>query len=91
MSKNLKLVTIPDNGQISVGKEFAGKQVEIRKLENGSILITPGKFIPDNQKTFFTTESKDLLEEFNKWEEKESPQHSSVSDLRKKLKAKKYG
>ncbi len=38
------------NGQISLGKEFAGKQVQISKLTNGTLIIQTGRFIPDNEK-----------------------------------------
>ncbi len=37
------------NGQISLGKDYAGKQVQLSTLDDGSILIKKGKFIPDNE------------------------------------------
>lgn len=37
-----KLATVGNNGQISIGKEFAGREVQI---EDGHIVIFSGRFI----------------------------------------------
>jgi hypothetical protein len=41
------------NGQISLGKEYAGKQVQVSKLDDGSLIIKTGKFIPDNERWLY--------------------------------------
>lgn len=48
MQKQIK--TVGSNGQISLGMAFAGKMVLIDQLEDGSLLIKTGEFIPDNEK-----------------------------------------
>jgi hypothetical protein len=47
MSAQIKI--IGNNGQISLGKEFAGKMVSIERLDNGNWLIKAGEFVPDSQ------------------------------------------
>lgn len=45
------------NGQISIGRNMAGKQVQVFKVDDGTILIQTGKFVPDEKR----------MEEFFKW------------------------
>ncbi len=86
-----KLATVGNNGQISIGKEFAGREVLIEKHADGRIVISPGMFIPDNQKTFFTAEAKGRLDEFDSWASENLPPAKPNNDLRAKLKARKRG
>ena len=41
--------TVGINGQISLGKSFAGKKVLIEEQEPGVLLIRTAKVIPDNE------------------------------------------
>lgn len=41
--------TVGSNGQISLGKSYAGKQVLIEEQEHGVLLIRTAKVIPDNE------------------------------------------
>ena len=86
-----KLATVGNNGQISIGKEFAGREVLIEKHPDGRVVISPGTFVPDHQKTFFTAEAKDRLDEFDTWAEQNPPAAKPKNDLRAKLKARKRG
>ena len=56
--KATKLVTVPSNGQISIGKSWAGRQVKVEVSET-EIHISAGTFIPD---------SNAALNEFNAFE-----------------------
>jgi hypothetical protein len=55
------------NGQISLGKEYAGKQVLISKLDDNSLIIKTGKFIPDNEKWLYEEDNLERLKEAIKW------------------------
>lgn len=57
------------NGQVSLGKEYAGRQIQISKLEDGTLLIKPGRFIPDNEEWLYTGKNIELLEKALKWTE----------------------
>lgn len=50
-SLNLKTAVkvVGSNGQISLGKEFAGKQVLVEEQEPGVWLIRTAKIIPENE------------------------------------------
>lgn len=47
----VKLIGV--NGQISLGKEFAGKMVMVDQIEEGTWIIKCGEFIPDSEKWLY--------------------------------------
>ena len=75
----MKLITVPANGQISIGKSWAGKQLH----------ITSGTFVPDSQKVFFTEKAEKSLAEFNEFEKKSKPTATNTKSLFAELKKKK--
>ena len=46
-SKMAKLVTVPANGQISIGKTWAGRQILIEEMNTAEIRISAGSFVLD--------------------------------------------
>ena len=70
MTKQLKsldkILVTPDNGQICIGKKYAGETFKVSFLEDGQILLTPGKFTPANHATFFTPDAIKTLKAFDK-------------------------
>lgn len=86
-----KLTTVGNNGQISIGKELAGREVLIEKYPDGRIVISPGTFVPDHQQTFFTPEADKRLAEFGEWAESNPSSEKPKNDLRAKLKVRKRG
>lgn len=48
---NIKIVST--NGQISIGKKYAGSQVQIIEQDNDTLLIKRGKFIPNNERCLY--------------------------------------
>jgi hypothetical protein len=57
------------NGQISLGKEYAGKQIQISKLEDGTLIVKPGQFIPDSERWLYTARNEEKLDKAIKWAE----------------------
>lgn len=55
------------NGQISLGKKFAGKQVSVIDNEDGTLLIKTGKFIPDNESWLYKNNGEARLEKALDW------------------------
>lgn len=86
-----KLATVGNNGQISIGKELSGREVLIEKYADGRVVISPGTFVPDHQKTFFTEEAIERLADFDKWAADNPPSETPNNNLRAKLKARKRG
>lgn len=84
--KQTKLLTVASNGQISIGKSWAGRQIIVEEMGEGVLHIKAGTFIPDNQKTFHTKSSQDSLEAFNHWEVKQNKKPVASSEVLAQLK-----
>ena len=80
-----KLVTVPPNGQISIGKSWAGREVMVEVVDDNQIVITSGTFIPAHQQTFYTKEAQATLDQFNRWSAENSPKKTDLSKLKKDL------
>ncbi len=80
---------VPFNGQISIGKAWAGRHILVEELNDNEIKISSGTFIPDSQKIFFTKEAQQDLETFNDWEKNNLPKETNAQHLFSSLKKKK--
>jgi len=60
-----KVIKVPSNGQITLGRRFAGQTFRMELLSESEILLTRGSFIPDHQATFCSAEAKEQLDKFN--------------------------
>jgi len=49
-----KIVTVGKNGQISIGKEYAGRTLEIVFFDDGRAMLSPGRFVSDHQAIFYS-------------------------------------
>ena len=90
-AKAAKLITVPPNGQISIGSSWAGKQVRVEEINDSEIRISAGMFVPDSQKTFFTKDAQQKLSDFNEWENKKTITATNTKTLFDDLKKKKQG
>ena len=78
----LQIKQINTQGQISIGKKFAGQKVQVEEYADGSLVLTPVEIIP----TFELELMKDRmfqkrLMEFDKWESENRPVHSNLNQL----------
>ena len=78
----LQIKQINTQGQISIGKKFAGQKVQVEEYADGSIVLTPVEIIP----TFELELMKDQmfqkrLMEFDKWESENRPVQSNLNQL----------
>ncbi len=87
--KQTKLITVPANGQISIGKSWAGRQILVEEVGNNEIHISSGTFVPDSQKTYYSKEAKESLDLFNKWEENKPAKATNTKELFASLRRKK--
>ncbi|MEY4463063.1 MAG: hypothetical protein RLZZ81_34 [Pseudomonadota bacterium] len=60
---------VGNNGQISLGKKYAGKQIQVLTLSDGTIIIKPGKFIPDNEMWLYRNNNNEMLDKAIRWTE----------------------
>jgi len=85
MKQKKKILTVPPNGQISIGKTWAGRQVQIEEVDDHQIVITSGAFVPAGNETFYTKNAQSQLSEFNEWSSENPPKKSDLKRLRKQL------
>ncbi len=57
---NIKIVST--NGQLSIGKKYAGSQVQIIEQDKDTLLIKRGKFIPNNERWLYERDNLKKLE-----------------------------
>lgn len=65
---------IGSNGQLSLGKAFAGKMVLVDQLDDGTWLIKSGTFIPDSEQWLHDSKHLESLDRAISWAEKNKPQ-----------------
>jgi hypothetical protein len=58
----MEVKTIGGSGQISLGKEFAGRTVMVEELEPGVWMIKTAQVIPDNELWLHTPEVRASLD-----------------------------
>jgi hypothetical protein len=87
-AKQARLLTVPANGQISIGKSWAGRHILVEEIGNDEIRISSGIFVPDSQAKFHTEEAKKSLDAFNEWERKNPAKATDVPSLFSSLKKK---
>lgn len=61
------------NGQISLGKEFAGKTIIIDQIDDGTWIIKAGEFIPTSEKWLYQGNHLEKLDKAIEWAEKNEP------------------
>ena len=64
---------IGSNGQLSLGKEFAGKMVLIDQLDNGTWIIKAGKFIPETEQWLYEESNLIKLNRALEWTSQNIP------------------
>jgi hypothetical protein len=68
------------NGQVSLGKEYAGKQIQISKLEDGTLIIKSGRFVPDSERWLHTEKNTEELDKAVKWAES-TPRRDNFDEI----------
>jgi hypothetical protein len=78
--------TIGSSGQISLGKEYAGRRVLIDEVERGVWVVKLGDFIPDSERWLHRPEVSQSLDRAIAWAEKHPPRKTNLESLAKRLK-----
>lgn len=53
MSQNQQVKIVGANGQVSLGKEFAGKMILVSQIDQGTWAIKTGAFIPHSDRWLY--------------------------------------
>ena len=77
--------TIGSNGQISLGKEYAGRLVIVDEVEPGVWVIKMGEFVPDSERWLLNPDVKRNIEEAVEWAKHNSPTESNLDDLERRI------
>jgi hypothetical protein len=69
------------NGQISLGKQYAGRQVLLEESEAGVWLIRTATVIPDNERWLHTPETVARIEAASHWAANTPASDASTDDV----------
>ena len=78
--------TIGASGQISLGKEFAGRTVTVEQVEDGVWMVKAARVIPENELWLHTPEMEKKLAEAFEWARTHPAKESDLDALERKLK-----
>jgi hypothetical protein len=73
------------NGQISLGKEFAGRQVLVEEREPGVWLIRTAKVVPENEVWLHEPKANDDLQRALLWAQRNPPEENDPDATLKTL------
>lgn len=79
----VKLIGV--NGQISLGKQYAGRQVLVEEQEEGVWLIRTATVVPDNERWLHTPEAANRLDEALAWAQQHPASDAQTATLLKRL------
>jgi hypothetical protein len=79
--------TVGSSGQISLGKEYAGRHVLVEQLEAGVWVIKAGDFIPDSERWLHAPEVKAKIEESLEWMRQNPPRETDLDEIEEKLRS----
>lgn len=85
MNMALDVKTIGSSGQISLGKQHAGRTVTVEEIENGVWLIKAARIIPENEMWLHDPSVSEALDRAIDWAEKHPPRKSDIETLARKL------
>ena len=80
-----QIKTIGASGQISIGKEYAGRHVIVEEIEKGVWLIKTASIIPDSEMWMHEEPAKTKIDKALKWAEENSPLESDLRELSDKF------
>ncbi len=81
----VEVKTIGSSGQLSLGKQHAGRTVTVEQLEDGVWLIKTAQVIPDSELWLHTPEAVQRLGKAIEWAERNPPAESDLDALERRL------
>jgi len=73
------------NGQISLGKQFAGRQVLVEEREPGVWLVRTATVIPDNERWLHQSQAATELQSALAWAQGNSPNDADTDAVTEQL------
>jgi hypothetical protein len=81
-----ELKRVGQSGQISVGRELAGKLLRLEQLEGGRLLLTPVVDVPESQLWTLSEPHKSRIERGLEWAAKNPARETNMTSLVTKAK-----
>ena len=82
----MEIKTIGNSGQISLGKEYAGRTVIVEQVEPGVWSIRTAQVIPDNERWLHTPEARSDLDKALEISTRTERSESDLNSLARKIK-----
>jgi hypothetical protein len=83
---SVEIKTVGSSGQISLGKENAGRTVMVEQVDEGTWVIKAARVIPETELWLHTPAITEVLSRSIRWAEKHPPRKSNLAAVEKKLK-----
>jgi len=82
----LNVKQVNKQGQISIGKKYAGKKVRIDEYPDGTVVLEPVEIISEFEMKLLKSKAfQDRLKGFDRWESNNKPAESDFSALEENL------
>ena len=85
LAQQSSVKVIGSNGQISLGKQFAGRQVLVEELESGVWLVRTATVIPDNERWLHQPQAATDLKNALAWTQANLPVDADVGGVLEEL------
>ncbi len=85
LASKVSVKVIGSNGQISLGKEFAGRQVLVEEREPGVWLVRTALVVPQNELWLHQPEAQEQLVRALEWAKAHRPEESDPDVVLKSL------
>ena len=79
----IELKRIGQSGQITLGKQYAGKLLRVEKLEDGRFILTPVVDVPESQLWTLQEPHKSRIQRGLEWAENNEPSETDLDELLK--------
>ena len=81
----VQVKTIGSSGQISLGKENAGRRVTVEEIEAGVWVVKSAQVIPENEMWLHSPAARDTLTRAIAWAEQHPAAESNLRTLERKI------
>ena len=81
------LKMVGTSGQLSLGKQYAGRYFDLEVLADGGILLKPMRIIPEADPWLYTPETHARLAQADAWMAANPPQATDLDELAARLDA----
>jgi len=81
----MAIKTVGTSGQVSLGKKWAGRTVQVEEVEEGVWTIKVGQFVPDNERWLLDPEVSKEIDEAIAWAESTPRSETDLTELKERL------